>query len=180
MSLPGAEVLADAIVPYFNRTWEHFSSHRHTPSAGKPGYPGVVRNGRAIYFMHPVFEQYQANAPRWVKQLVANAIGMLMPGPLVTVEGPGTIFAALSEQPGERRLVLHLLHYIPERRGQAFDVIEDVIPLHDVKVSVRAGKPVRGVTAVPGDQKLAFENRGGRVDFTLPRLEGHQMIAISA
>jgi len=174
----GAEVLAEVNVPYFNRTWEHFSSHRHTPSAGKPGYPGAVRNGRAIYFMHPLFEQYQANAPRWVKQLVANAIGMLMPDPLVAVEAPSTVFAALSEQPKQNRRVLHLLHYIPERRGQAFDVIEDVIPIYDLKVSVKAGRTVREVLAVPGDRKLAFEARGGRVHFTLPKLEGHQMIAL--
>jgi len=40
-----SEVLADAIIPYFNRTYRHFCSHRHTPSAGKVGYPGVVKNG---------------------------------------------------------------------------------------------------------------------------------------
>lgn len=175
----GAEVLCEVNVPYFNRTWEHFSSHRHTPSASKPGYPGAVRHGRAIYFMHPLFEQYQTNAPRWVKQLLANAIRLLLPDPLVAAEGPTTLFAALSDQPAQNRRVLHLLHYIPERRGQAFDVIEDVIPLYDVKVSVRADKPVRQVLAVPGNRKLAFETRGGRVHFTLPKLEGHQMIELS-
>ncbi len=72
--LPGSEVLVETNVPYFNRTWDHYFSHRHTPSSGKPGYPGVVKNGRAIYFMHPLFAQYQQNAPRWCKQIVLNAI----------------------------------------------------------------------------------------------------------
>jgi hypothetical protein len=45
--------------------------------------------------------------------------------------------------------VLHLLHYIPERRGRAFDVIEDVISVHDGHVSVRAPRPVRAVTLMP-------------------------------
>jgi hypothetical protein len=40
--LAGAEVLADVVVPYFNRTFEHYSSHRHTPSSGRVGYPGAV------------------------------------------------------------------------------------------------------------------------------------------
>ena len=30
------------------------------------------------------------------------------------------------------------MHYIPERRGEDFDVIEDAIPLYDVKLSVKA------------------------------------------
>ncbi|MCS6954107.1 MAG: beta-galactosidase trimerization domain-containing protein, partial [Bryobacteraceae bacterium] len=74
--LAGSEVLAETVLPYFNRTWRHFCSHRHTPSAGKRGYPAVVRHGRAIYFAHPVFTQYYRNAPRWVKTLVGNAIAV--------------------------------------------------------------------------------------------------------
>ena len=74
-TLPGAEVLVETFVPYFNRTWDHFCSHRHTPSAGKPGYPGIVRKGRAIYFMHPIFGQYQTNAPLWIKKLVRERSG---------------------------------------------------------------------------------------------------------
>ena len=34
------EVLADVVVPYFNRTYQHYSSHRHTPSSGRIGVPG--------------------------------------------------------------------------------------------------------------------------------------------
>ncbi len=49
------EVLAETMVPYFNRTWEHFCSHRHTPSSGKKGTPGIVRNGNVITFSHPIF-----------------------------------------------------------------------------------------------------------------------------
>src|SRR5690606_4573426 len=41
---PGAEVLASLVPAYFDRTWEHFCSHRQTPSAGEPGNPGIVRN----------------------------------------------------------------------------------------------------------------------------------------
>ncbi|HXF63737.1 MAG TPA: alpha-amylase family protein, partial [Caldilineaceae bacterium] len=33
-ALAGAETLADRILSYFDRTWEHFCSHRQTPSAG--------------------------------------------------------------------------------------------------------------------------------------------------
>ncbi|MDH7571743.1 MAG: beta-galactosidase trimerization domain-containing protein, partial [Armatimonadota bacterium] len=90
-ALPGSEVLAQVEVPYFNRTWRHFCSHGHTPSSGKVGYPGVVRRGNAIYFMHPVFSQYQENAPHWCKQLVANALSLVLPQRVVEVEGPSTL-----------------------------------------------------------------------------------------
>ncbi len=176
--LTGSEVLADVYPSYFNRTAEHYFSHRQTPSAGKPGYPGVVKNGRCIYFAHPLFSQYHKNAPRWCKQLVLNALAQLLPDPLVKHEGPSTMLVTLNEQPSEQRAVLHLLHYIPERRGVDFDVIEDVIPLFNVKLSVKVGKKVKEVVAVPDREKLPFENKNGRVEFTLPKLNGHQMVAL--
>ncbi|MBA3440688.1 MAG: hypothetical protein H0T92_12540 [Pyrinomonadaceae bacterium] len=175
---PTSEILADVIVPYFNRTYKHYSSHRHTPSAGKVGYPGVIQNGKAIYFVHPIFTQYNRNAPRWCKQLVLNALNLLLPEPLIRVEGPTTMLTALSEQSAENRWVLHLLHYIPERRGQDFDIIEDVIPIFNVKVSVKAPKKVLDISAVPEKKKLSFQQQAGRIEFVLPKLDGHQMIAL--
>jgi hypothetical protein len=172
------EVLADVVVPYFNRTFEHYSSHRHTPSSGRTGYVGAVRNGRTVYFAHPLFTQYGANAPRWCKQLVLNAVDLLLVDPVLRHRGPSTVLAAVNEQAAERRFVVHLLHYIPERRGTDFDVIEDVIPLFDLDVDVRAPRAVTGVVAVPQQQKLAFQQRAGRVTFRLPRLDGHQMVAV--
>lgn len=176
-ALAGAEVLAQAEVPYFNRSWRHFCSHKHTPSSGKAGYPAIVRQGRCIYLSHPVFAQYAQNAPRWCRGLVANAIRLLLPEPLVQVEGPSTILSALNEQPQKNRRVLHLLHYIPERRGQDFDVVEDVIPLYDLTVRVRGDVPGR-VVCQPQGETLEAQEVDGYVAFVVPRVEGHQMVVL--
>ncbi|HIE30744.1 TPA: beta-galactosidase [Candidatus Poribacteria bacterium] len=176
---PGTEVLADVIIPYFNRTYKHFCSHRHTPSSGKVGYPGIVRNGRAIYFTHPIFTQYNQNAPRWCKKLFLNALDMLLPEPLIRLEAPTTTLATVNEQSAENRWVLHLLHYIPERRGQDFDIIEDMIPIFDVKISVKALKRVDRIVCVPEQTPLKYEDKNGRIEFVLPKLQGHQMIALN-
>ncbi|MGC8758773.1 MAG: beta-galactosidase trimerization domain-containing protein [Bryobacteraceae bacterium] len=174
----GAQVLMETHVPYFNRTWDHFFSHRHTPSAGRPGGPGIVQNGRCIYFMHPVFEQYHANAPLWVKRLVGNALRRLLPDPVLDVKAPSSVLAAVNEQPGENRWVVHLLHYIPERRGQAFDVIEDVIPVANIDVGVKTPRTVRRAALVPEGRALEARREGAYTVFRLPVLEGHQMIAL--
>jgi hypothetical protein len=175
----GAEVLARVNVPYFNRTWEHFCSHQHTPSSGRAGYAGVVRRGRCVYFAHPVFTQYGRNAALWCKRMVLNAVELLLPQPLVRVDGPSTLLAALNEQAAERRWVLHLLHYIPERRGSTFDVVEDVIPLREVAVSVRADEPLAGVRCVPGGEELTWRAADGRIHFTVPEVRGHQMVELA-
>ena len=171
-------MLAECIVPYFNRTYRHFCSHRHTPSAGQVGYPAIVRKGQLIYFMHPIFSQYNKNAPRWCKQLVLNAIDMLLPEPLVRLNAPSTLLATLNAQPAENRWVLHLLHYIPERRGQDFDVIEDVIPIYNAGLSIRVDRPVKQVVCVPQGEKLPFQQADGRIVLSVPQVSGHQMVAI--
>ncbi len=173
-----AKVLMSIHNPYFNRTWDHFFSHRHTPSSGTDGGPGIVQNGKCIYFMHPVFTQYRENAPLWVKRLVVNAIHQLLPQPLVVLNGPSSTIATLNQQSAENRWVLHLLHYIPERRGAAFDVIEDIIPVADLGLRVRTDKPVKQVFRAPERTPLDFHQDGVYTVFTLPKLEGHQMIAL--
>lgn len=176
---PDAEVLADIVPSYFDRTWEHFCSHRHTPSAGKPGNPAIVRNGNVIYFSNPIFTIYQKMAPLWCKQLLLNALDLLLPDPLIRHQGPSTLLVTLNEQLAQQRQVLHLLHYIPVRRGEFFDVIEDVIPLYDVRVSVRVSKAVMRVATAPQGMELAFEKPGDRVEFVVPIVHGHQMVELN-
>ena len=173
---PGSEVLADAYAPYFNRTWRHFCSHAHTPSSNKKAYPAVLRRGGVIYFMHPIFRQYQDKAPRWVKQMLSAALDLLIGPALVQVAGPSTLLASLMRQDQPGRDVLHLLHYIPQRKCQSFDIVEDVIPLYELTCSVAVDAPIKSVTCVPQGEKLKFAQKNGRVEFVLPKLEGHQMV----
>ena len=176
---PDGKVLAEVVASYFDRTWQHFCSHRQTPASGRVIQPGIVQRGGVIYFAHPIFTLYNRNAPRWCKQLVLNAIGLLLGEQLLTHNGPTSLLATVNEQPEERRWVVHLLHYIPERRSQEIDIIEDVIPLYDVRVSLKVDTSVKAVTCVPEMRALPFFRENGRLCFVLPKLEGHQMIEIA-
>ncbi|MBN1402676.1 MAG: beta-galactosidase trimerization domain-containing protein, partial [Anaerolineae bacterium] len=174
----GTQVLADRVASHFDRSYRHFCSHRQTPSSGQVVGPAVAQNGRCIYFSHPIFSQYQTRAPRWCKQLFLNALARLLPDPLVQIQAPTATIAALNSQSDANRWVLHLLHYVPERRGEAFDVIEDVLPLYDVPVSVRVERPVSSLRLVPEQISLGFTQADGRVHCRVPKIEGHAMIEI--
>ena len=109
---------------------------------------------------------------------MANAIDLLLVAPVLRVTGPTTLQASVLEQREERRTIVHLLHYIPERRGQDFDVIEDVIPVEDITVSLRAPGRVSAARLVPQGQELRLtRQQDGRVSVVVPRVVGHQMIA---
>ena len=174
-----AELLAEITPAVFDRTYQHFCSHRQSPSSGKASGAAIVRRGRVIYFSSPIFTQYHYNAPRWCRTLFLNALDMLLPLPLVKHGGPSTLEVMLNEQASESRLVLHLLHYIPIRRSAQIDIIEDIIPLFDIPISVRAGKAITGVNLVPEGDALTFARVDGRIQFTVPRINGHQMIELN-
>jgi len=178
-ALQGSEILADAVLPIFDRTWRHFCSHRQAPSSGKVGYAGIVKKSNVIYFAHPIFRQYNLNAPRWCKQLFLNAIDILLPEPLLRHQGPTTLLTTLNEQKLKNRWVLHLLNYIPERRCREIDIIEDVIPIFNLKVSIKIQNKIKSITCVPEDKELDFKLQDGRVEFIVPEILGHQMISLN-
>ena len=173
-----SEVLADTVSTYFDRDYLRFCSHRQTPSSGQVVHPAIVQRGNVIYFSHPIFSQYQTKAPRWVKQLFVNALHRLLPTPLVKITAPSSLLVMLNKQQELNRYVLHLLYYVPERRCEEYDVIEDVVPLYDIPISVLIKEPVSEVTLVPQGETLPFVLEQGRLSFVLPKLFGHSMVEI--
>ena len=75
------------------------------------------------------------------------------------------------------RLVLHLIYATPIKRGNT-EVIEDVVPLHDVRVSMKAVHDVNKVSLAPGGEEIPFEATKGRIHFTLPKLELNQSVVL--
>ena len=73
---------------------------------------------------------------------------------------------------------MHLLHYIPQRRSESIDIVEDVLPLADVRVSVRLPHAPEAVLAQPGNESLPFTYAEGRAEVTLPRLEGYRLLVM--
>ncbi len=174
-----AEVLARITSAVFDRTWEHFCSHRQSPSSGQSAGAAITRRGQVIYFSSPLFTQYYQNAPQWCRTLFLNALDMLLPQPIVRHGGPSTLEVMINEQATQNRLVLHLLHYIPIRRSQQIDIIEDVIPIYDIPLSVRADRAISSLKLAPEGDALDFAQVEGRIDFTVPVVKGHQMIELN-
>jgi len=175
----GAKVLMRVTEPVFYRSWEHFSGHRQAPPSGKTSYPAVVRKGGVIYFGHPMFGLYSQYAPGWVKRMLLNAIDMLLENRLLCHNGPSTMEATVNVQSDRRRWVVHLLHYIPTTRAQKLDIVEDVIPLYDISVSLRADITPKMVALVPSGQPVKFSVKNGRIGFAVSRIVGHEMVELT-
>jgi hypothetical protein len=180
--------------PYFNRTYQHFCSHQHTPNRPEPsGYDCGVHKANIVYLAHPVFALYHDYGAVAYKEYIAKALRLLLGESTVrTATLPSTGRVTLTEQAAASRFVLHLLYANTVQRGgrgvdggptrntTPLEVIEELVPLHDVEVSVRPGRKVNGVRLVPEGTSLAFEeDADGGVTFSVPKLQCHQMVELA-
>ncbi|MEN6546179.1 MAG: hypothetical protein ABFE07_09075, partial [Armatimonadia bacterium] len=147
----------------------------YLPPDKPTGRAAAVQNGRVAHFSHPVFTSYIVDAQVPMKHFVENMLKRIMPNPLVKTELPSFARAMVTSQPNRR--MRWITSYIPERRGNSVDMIEEPIELRDVKVALRAdGKDVKSVYLAPTREALAFEVRDGYIHVTVPKVEGYAVV----
>ncbi|WP_168121727.1 alpha-amylase family protein [Paenibacillus sp. HB172176] len=178
LELAGGAELGKRENPYFNRSAEAFCSHQHTPSSQEYGGPGMVESANGIYIAWNVFEDYATKGSLILKETVLYALNRLLPDKSLQTGLPAQGVVTLQEQKQEKRLVNHLLYASPVLRGKGVEVIEDIVPLSDVRVSVRTQHPVNNVYLAPQMTQLPFESKAGIISYTVPELECHQMVVL--
>jgi len=171
---PGTEVLAEASVPYFSRTWDRFCSHRQTPVDRRADYPAAIRSSTTAYIWGPVFRAYQTYGSIAYRRLVENCIEILLPDKLVRTNAPPTAEVTVTKQ-GSRRIV-HIVNYHPNRRGKHVEVIEEVIPLQDVQISLHSKGRPKSVYLAPERKALPHKQSKGRVTCTVPVVKENAVV----
>jgi hypothetical protein len=172
------KILLRSAEPYFNRTWEHFCSHVQTPVACRTDQPEMIYNNRnAIYIAPRIFDAYSKHAYWPYRKMVQGALDILLGERLVEADLPTTAEVTLRKN-NDHRWVLNILNYVPQRRAPDLEIVEDVLPLSNIKVSVKTGDGVSRVFSPNDAEEFAFTRRNGRVYFTIPRIYGYRMIVM--
>lgn len=194
MKVTRGESLGDVYDPYFNRAYDHFCSHQHTPYTPDPsGYDCGVIHNNILYFAHPVFTLYRALGAVVYRNYVANAIRRLLGDDnSAQTNLPSTARLSVNEQAGEKRYVVHLLYANTINRGGGIDlavgnladsakgveVIEELIPLANTTVELTLPKPVTAVRLEPQGIALPYEKTKAGIRFTVDTFTCHQMIVL--
>lgn len=185
--------LGEVFDPYFNRTYEHFCSHQHAPAQLKPsGFDCGVQQGNVMYLAHPVFLLYRAYGAVVCKDFVLACLRRLLGDDQRFASNlPSTARVTLTEQPEQQRFVLHLLYANLINRGgsvrkpgsgldasQSIEVIEELMPLHDVHCTLKVAAPIRCVTLEPQGAEIPFTVTGDRLSFAIDKFTCHQMVVL--
>lgn len=185
----GTQILAARAKPYFNRAWNHFCSHQHTPDAETIEFPAVTSNGQIAYFAHSIFKCYRELGQPLYRDLVQDVIAHLLGERSVQTDLPTAARVSLMQQENDNRYLLHLLFAVPVKRGAdqakwgggstTVEVIEDLYPLRDVKCTVRVPHKVLSARLVPDNRELDLQRDGDAVSFVVPEVLCHQMIELN-
>jgi hypothetical protein len=113
-----------------------------------------------------------------MRQLLAAVLARFIPTPLLRIAGlPSFARATVTEQKALGRRMVHLLAYVPERRGAKIDMIEEPIEVRDVRISLRAdGTVYRRAYLAPGMETLDVALADGYAAVTVPVVKGHALV----
>ncbi len=192
----GAESLGDQYDPYFQRGYDRYCSHQHTPYKPEPnGYAAGAVNGNMLYFAHAVFDNYRCSGAVYLQEFVLGAVKKFLNADLpVEVRMPSSGRVTLMEQPAENRAVLHLLYANTISRGGAaiqdqeklwkiswpIEVVEELVSCGEVPVRIRLQHPVKSVRLVPSGEVLPYQTgEDGSVSFTVPPFTCHAMVELA-
>lgn len=175
-ALPGTEVLGEIIAPYYSRYWDGEHGYVYNPPDKRTGRPAVTKKNAVAYIARAIFTGYYRYAYVPMRQLVANLLRVLLPEPIVRVQKLPS-FARVTVTSQTNRRMVHILSYVPERRGPSIDMIEEPIELRDVQVSLRLdGRIPSRVYLAPDHKELHFTIRNGYVNTAIPLHHGYSMV----
>ncbi len=166
--------------PYFNRTKEHFCSHAHAPNNSDESFPAVIIKENVAYAGWDIFTAYATYGHLCFKEIFTYLVKTLLKdGASASAQLPDRAVMTLTRQEEKKRSILHLLFAHTTLRGRKTEVIEDTVPLYNVKCSVKTDKKPSSVRLVPSGEEIAFDFDGKSVNFTVPEVNIHQMIEIA-
>lgn len=184
---PGTAVLAGKRDPYFDRSWKAFCSHQHTPDAKDSPFPAITATRQVAWFAHDIFARYRHYGQPLYRDYFETALRCLLSDRLpVECNLPSNGRISTMLQPDKRRIIVHTLFAVPASRGgqphewiPKMEIIEELIPLHQVTCEIRVPKKIKSVRLVPENRAITFGQKDGRVSFTVERLLGHQMVEMT-
>ncbi len=141
--------------------------------------PALVENrlgrGRVFYFAGDLGNGIHGFHLQEFYSLLANLVQELSPSPVALEKAPASVEAVLRSQQNGKRLLLHLINFT----GEMTRPIRRVVPLQNVRVSVRTGGRTAEVKTLMHPQVLpVVREEAGRIRFVLPVLDEYEVIVI--
>ena len=129
--------------PYFNRNYQHFSSHFQTPDNIQSPYFSKIELDNISYFAHPLFALYKENGNKIYEQLIHEVLATQV-NTLFSFEefNPFLQFEVFQEK---ENIYYVALFYYPQRRIGTNTIIDSIQKIYNVQFVVHQSKTIKRI-----------------------------------
>ena len=170
-------VLADYIVPYFDRKWDGLHGYFYTPPKCKNKESVILINSQknVAHVSFRIFDAYYENAMYAHKIIIDELIKLFLPNPLIRAENmPSTSRITLTGK--KDYYLLHVKVTYPEPRGK-FDIVEEHNILPEGKTIYIRGH-FNKVLRLPDKTIMESYTENGYTVIKLPQINGYGMFCL--
>ncbi len=171
--------------PLFQRSAEHFTSHKQTPFDHVTEYSVVARSGRVGLLAFPAGASYYRNGYWIYRAAFEHLLNSVLPERLIDTDAPLsteiTVTHQLADAAARRpeRYLVHLVNWSANRKAPPHpEVFESPVPLHDVRVRLNLPLKVKAARAVTADEKVRVRALKGGVEVVVPRVPIHEIVSL--
>lgn len=153
-----AVALARIADPLFQRSAEHYTSHRQTPVDHLTEFVAVALHPRVGMCAFPIGTSYYRHGYWAYRVVFRTLLDHVLPERLVRTTAPISTDVAVTHQTAadnrRERWLVHLINYSANRRApEHLETFENPAPLHDVDVDLTVPGPIcRAYLAADGDE----------------------------
>lgn len=181
-SYRASDIVAYTGKPYFNRTCDCFSSHRHFPFEKVTDHPAILLSDSVGYCAFPLFRDYIINGNRVFKDIIGGLIKKLMPCPTLITDAPSYAEITLRKKIGSGNttagFIIHILSYIPQKLTKTIDIVNEPIELHNVNMQLKC-KSVQSILCVRSGISPEYKVQNDYVTFTVSKITGYEVIEVN-
>ncbi len=173
---PGADVAMRIVRPYHNREWDGLHANYYTPPDDVTAEPFLAIKGKIAYLAGKIFLGYYRRSPYQLRLLLGNLLRRFLPRPLLQAPTLPSFARAAVQKTPSGSLLVHLLAYAPELRGESV-ALEDRVTLADTEILLRLdGRRLTRVYLAPERTPLPFTVADDVARVVLPVCNGHAII----
>jgi hypothetical protein len=175
--------LAQLGEPLFQRSAEHFTSHRQSPFDHVTDYSVLAKSGTVGLIAFPLGGSYN-NKGYWIyRSAFEKLLNEVLPSRLVETNAPLSTEITITYQPDnlatgrKERYMVHVINWSSTRKTpQHPEVHEDPVALTAIRIKLNIPLPDVTVKTVLSDTILKHKKTGNGIEVTIPRILIHEIV----
>lgn len=175
--------LAQLGEPLFQRSSEHYTSHRQSPFDHSTDYSALASSGNIGLISFPIGQAYYEKGYWVYREAFIQILNEVLKGRIIETNAPLSSEVTVAFQKAEEkaarpdRYIVHVINWSPVRKTPPHpDFYDDPVPLRDIWIKLNIGVRPSSVRSLVSGIKHKWHYSEGAVEVTIPRIEINEMI----